>query len=88
MLKEVISQDSYHQAPLIVGHQWRMPEYHYIPIEFSAISPCLSIWPESHCETCQWMDDMQFYILSNSISVISELWLDDNERLWAMKLCL
>ena len=27
------------------------------------------------------MDDLRCYILFNSISVISEQWLDDNERL-------
>ena len=29
-----------------------------------------------------WMDDLQFYILFNSISVISGRWADDNERLF------
>ena len=31
------------------------------------------------------MDDLQFYILVNSISVISGQWADDNERLYAME---
>ena len=35
-----------------------------------------------------WMDDLQFYILFNSISVISGQCLDDNERLCAMELGL
>ena len=30
------------------------------------------------------MDDLRFYILFNSISVISGRWADDNERLCAM----
>ena len=34
------------------------------------------------------MDDLPFYFLFNSISVISGRWLDDNERLWAMEPCL
>ena len=34
------------------------------------------------------MDDLQFYILFNSISVISGRWEIDNERLCAMELCL
>ena len=34
------------------------------------------------------MDDLQFYILFNSISVISGLRADDNERLCAMEPCL
>ena len=34
------------------------------------------------------MDDLQFYIHFNSISVISGQWADDNERLCAMKPCL
>ena len=32
------------------------------------------------------MDDLQFYVLFNSTSVISGRCLDDNERLCAMKL--
>ena len=35
-----------------------------------------------------WMDDLRFYILFNSISVISRRWADDNERLCAMKTLL
>ena len=35
-----------------------------------------------------WMDDLRFYVLFNSISVISGQCLDDNERLCAMKLRL
>ena len=35
-----------------------------------------------------WMDDLRFYVLFNSISVISGRCLDDNERLCAMELCL
>ena len=31
------------------------------------------------------MDDFQFYVLFNSISVISGQWADDNERLCAME---
>ena len=27
-----------------------------------------------------WKDDLQFYILLNSISVISGRWADDNEK--------
>ena len=29
----------------------------------------------------QWMDDLRFYVLFNTISVISEGWVDDYERL-------
>ena len=35
-----------------------------------------------------WMDDLRFYVLFNSISVISGPCLDDNERLCAMELRL
>ena len=35
-----------------------------------------------------WMDDLQFYVLFNSISVISGQWADDNERLCALEPCL
>ena len=31
----------------------------------------------------RWMDDLRFYVLFNSISVISGRWADDNERLCA-----
>ena len=31
-----------------------------------------------------WMDDLRFYVLFNSVSVISGRWTDDNERLCAM----
>ena len=36
----------------------------------------------------EWMDDLRFYVLFNSISVISGRCLDDNERLCAMELRL
>ena len=36
----------------------------------------------------EWIDDLQFYVLFNIISVISERWKVDNERLCAMELCL
>ena len=36
----------------------------------------------------RWMDDLRFYALFNSISVISGRCLDDNERLCAMELRL
>ena len=32
-----------------------------------------------------WMDDLQFYVLFNSISVKSGKWLRDNEKLCAME---
>ena len=35
-----------------------------------------------------WMDDLRFYVLFNSISVISGRWADDNDRLCAMELRL
>ena len=35
-----------------------------------------------------WMDDLRFYVLFNSISVISGRCLDDYERLCAMELRL
>ena len=35
-----------------------------------------------------WLDDMQFYVLFISISVISGRWEVDNERLYAMELRL
>ena len=35
-----------------------------------------------------WMDDMRFYVLFNSVSVISGRWEVDNDWLCAMELCL
>ena len=32
-----------------------------------------------------WMDDLRFYILFNSISIISGQWVGDNERMYAIK---
>ena len=33
-----------------------------------------------------WMDDLPFYVLYNSVSVISRQWEVDNERLCAVEL--
>ena len=33
----------------------------------------------------RWLDDLRFYVLFYSISVISGRWADDNERLCAME---
>ena len=35
--------------------------------------------------TVGWMDDLQFYVLSASISIISGRWAGDYERLFAME---
>ena len=35
-----------------------------------------------------WMDDLRFYVLFNSVSVISGRWEVDNERLCGMELRL
>ena len=35
-----------------------------------------------------WIDDLQFYVLFNNVSVISGRWEVDNERLCAMELHL
>ena len=43
---------------------------------------------EGEWECLQRMDDLRFYVLFNSISVISERCSDDNERLCAMELRL
>ena len=41
-----------------------------------------------HCRpNIVWMDDLQFYILFKSISVIAGRWADDNERLCAVEPC-
>ena len=37
---------------------------------------------------CYWMDDLRFYVLFNSVSIISGRWEVDNERLCAMELRL
>ena len=36
----------------------------------------------------EWMDDLQFYILFNTVTVISGRWDNDYERLCAMELRL
>ena len=36
----------------------------------------------------RWMDDLRFYVLFNSVPVISGRWEVDNERLCAMELRL
>ena len=36
----------------------------------------------------EWLDDLRFYVLFNSISAISGQWEVDNERLCAMELRL
>ena len=43
---------------------------------------------ERETENNGWMDDMRFYVLFNSISVISGQWKVDKERLRAMGLRL
>ena len=39
----------------------------------------------TECIQDGWMDDCLFYVLFNSIAVISERWADDKERLFAME---
>ena len=48
---------------------------------------CLSL-PDKKTSADGWMDDLRFYVLFNSISVISGRCLDDNERLCARELRL
>ena len=33
----------------------------------------------------EWMEEMRFYVIFNSIEVISGQWTDDNEKLCAME---
>ena len=47
----------------------------------------LSVFIYNKCPN-RWMDDLRFYVLFNSISVISGQWDVDNERLCAMELPL
>ena len=35
-----------------------------------------------------WMEDLRFYVLFNSIPIVSGRWADDNERLCANEPCL
>ena len=51
-------------------------------INFSCLATGIETLPS------RWMDDSRFYVLFNSISVISGRCSDDNERLCAMKLRL
>ena len=51
------------------------------------IRRAIKLHPSIHQNTKDgWMVDLQFYVLFNSISVISGRCLDDNERLCAMEL--
>ena len=43
---------------------------------------------QKQCRMDEWMDDLLFYVLLNSISVISRRCSDDDERLCAMELCI
>ena len=52
-------------------------------MELSQIHGIMEIFPIT-----KWMDDWGFYVLFNSILVISGQWADDNERLCAMEPCL
>ena len=58
-----------------------------MPLSFkTAASVDLQTWQlviDGWMDGC--MDDMRFFVLFNSISVISGLWADDNERLCAME---
>ena len=40
---------------------------------------------QTNTEYLVWMDDFRFYVLYNSISVISGQWVGDNGRLCAME---
>ena len=40
---------------------------------------------QSYQDNDVWMDDLQLYILFNSMSVISGQWVDGNERLCAIE---
>ena len=40
---------------------------------------------DSHFEQNRWIDELRFHVLFNSISVISERWEGDNERLCAVE---
>ena len=50
---------------------------------------CMLILQTAHAGAIVgWIDDSQFYVLFNSISVILGWWSDDNERLCAIEPCL
>ena len=57
-----------------------------IIIKYSLLSRALKPMVVSYIITFTiLMDDLRFYILFNSISVISRQWANDNERLYAME---
>ena len=43
-----------------------------------------STYLHAYCRN-EWMDDLRFYVIFNSISVISGRWLADNERICAIE---
>ena len=56
-----------------------------IPNSISSLPGNLSV---STVKSLRWMDGLQFYVLFNSVSIISGQWEIDNERLCAMELHL
>ena len=55
------------------------------PVELSEIIFIIAILATTKK---RWMNDLGFYVLFNSISVIPGQWADDNKRLCAMEPCL
>ena len=47
--------------------------------------PSLDVDPYTIMSTDGWMDELLFYVLFNSIPIISGLWADDNEMLCALE---
>ena len=54
------------------GHLFKTPQF-------------ISKYEYNMLRNTRWMDDLRFYVLSNSISVISGRCYDDNEKLCAME---
>ena len=45
----------------------------------------MTCFPRNRATLKEWMDDLRFYVLFNSISVIAGRWAGDNERLCEME---
>ena len=80
---------SYHTLPCVgIGSRAVYPSVFFDTIFIWIQKDQYSIYHLIHVLKDEWMDDLQFYVLLNSISVISGRYMDDNERLCAMELRL
>ena len=67
-------------------HYGIVPYSAEIKVQFSHHFKTVNIFEQGlFCITFYVIDDLQFYVFSNNISVISGSWAEDNERVCAME---